>query len=88
MTRTTFAATRASSFAEGRSPVHGTRQLLLSSIVVTFLAASSAPTPLYQRYNHLWHATALTTTVAFGIYALGVLAGLFSLGELSNHIGR
>jgi MFS family permease len=36
----------------------------------------------------VWHGTALTTTVAFGIYALGVLAGLLSLGELSNHIGR
>lgn len=64
------------------------RLALLASIVVTFLAASIAPTPLYQHYNVVWHGTALTTTEAFGTYALAVLAGLLVLGELSNHVGR
>ena len=61
---------------------------LLVSIVVSFLAASAAPTPLYQHYDAVWHGTALTTTEAFGIYALAVIAGLLALGELSTHIGR
>jgi predicted MFS family arabinose efflux permease len=61
---------------------------LLGSIVVAFLAASSAPSPLYQHYDEVWHGTALTTTVAFGIYALAVLAGLLSLGQLAAHVGR
>ncbi len=61
---------------------------LLASIVVSFLAASAAPTPLYQHYDEVWHGTALTTTVAFGIYALAVLVGLLVLGEVSNHLGR
>lgn len=64
------------------------RLALLASIVVSFLAASIAPTPLYQHYNAVWHGTALTTTEAFGIYALAVLGGLLVLGELSNHVGR
>lgn len=61
---------------------------LLGSMAVSFLAASAAPTPLYQRYSLEWGGTALTTTEAFGVYALAVLGGLLVLGELSNHIGR
>lgn len=66
-----------------------TRRLaLFGSIVVSFLAASAAPTPLYQHYNAVWHGTALTTTTAFAIYAGAVLVGLLTLGEVSNHVGR
>lgn len=64
------------------------RLLLLASIVVSFLAASAAPTPLYQHYNAVWHGTALTTTEAFGVYAVAVLLGLLVLGELAAHVGR
>ena len=61
---------------------------LLASIVVTFLAGSSAPTPLYATYQAEWHFTPITTTVIFGIYALAVLVALLTLGRLSDHIGR
>jgi predicted MFS family arabinose efflux permease len=64
------------------------RLALLVSIVVSFLAASAAPTPLYQHYDLVWHGTALTTTEAFAVYAFAVLLGLLVLGEASNHIGR
>jgi predicted MFS family arabinose efflux permease len=64
------------------------RLALLASIVISFLAASAAPTPLYQHYDQVWHGTALTTTEAFGVYALAVLAGLLVFGEISNHLGR
>ena len=64
------------------------RLVLFASIAVALLAASSAPSPLYERYNQLWHGSPLTSTVAFGIYALAVLAGLLSLGRLSTHFGR
>jgi MFS family permease len=69
---------------------HGSagRLALFGSIVVSFLAASAAPTPLYQHYDAVWHGSALTTTTAFAIYAAAVLAGLLSLGALSNHVGR
>ncbi|ADP79651.1 MFS transporter [Pseudofrankia inefficax] len=73
----------------GQLAANDTRRLaLLGSIVVSFLAASAAPTPLYQHYNAVWHGTALTTTTAFAIYAGAVLVGLLTLGEVSNHVGR
>jgi MFS family permease len=61
---------------------------LLASIVVSFLAASSAPTPLYAIYQAEWGLTPVTTTIVFGIYALAVLTALLTLGRLSDHIGR
>ena len=64
------------------------RLIGLASITVTFLAASSAPTPLYATYQTAWGFSALTTTVVFGIYALAFLSALLTVGRLSDHIGR
>ncbi len=61
---------------------------LLASIIVSFLAASSAPTPLYAVYQAKWGFSPITTTVVFGIYALAVLIALLTLGKLSDHVGR
>jgi len=61
---------------------------LQASIVVTFLAGSSAPTPLYAVYQREWGFSPITTTVVFGIYALAVLAALLTFGSLSDHVGR
>jgi MFS family permease len=64
------------------------RLIGLSSITVSFLAASSAPTPLYATYQAAWGFSALTTTVVFGVYAIAFLAALLTAGRLSDHIGR
>jgi MFS family permease len=56
--------------------------------VVSFLAGSSAPTPLYATYQRLWGFSPITTTIVFGVYGLAFLAGLLVLGRLSNHVGR
>src|SRR4029077_14270848 len=61
---------------------------LLTSILVTLLASSSAPTPLYATYQARWGFTPVTITVIFGVYAVAVLASLLVLGALSDHIGR
>jgi MFS family permease len=61
---------------------------LQASIVVSFLAASSAPTPLYAVYQREWGFSPITTTVVFGVYALAVLAALLVVGSLSDHVGR
>ena len=61
---------------------------LLASIAISFLAASAAPTPLYQHYDLVWHGTALTTTEAFGVYAIAVLGGLLVFGSAATHVGR
>jgi len=64
------------------------RLVWLASITVTFLAASSVPTPLYATYQREWRFSPLTTTVVFGAYAIAFLAALLCLGRLSDHVGR
>jgi MFS family permease len=61
---------------------------LLASLTVSFLAGSSAPTPLYPFYRSLWGFSPVVLTVVFGIYALAVLAALLVAGRLSDHLGR
>src|SRR6516164_7782391 len=61
---------------------------VLASLIVGLLASSAAPTPLYAVYQARWHFTPITTTVVFGVYALAVLAGLLTMGKLSDHVGR
>ena len=61
---------------------------LLASIIIGFLAGSSAPTPLYAVYAARWNFSPITTTVVFGVYALAVLVALLIAGRLSDHVGR
>ncbi|MEO8492533.1 MFS transporter [Pseudomonas sp.] len=56
--------------------------------VLTFLAASSAPTPLYQVYQDNLHFSAAMLTVIFGVYAVSLLAALLTVGSLSDYVGR
>ena len=58
------------------------------SIAVSFLAGSSAPTPLYALYQAQWGFSSIMLTVVFGIYALAVLAALLVAGSLSDYVGR
>ena len=61
---------------------------LLTSILVTLLASSSAPTPLYATYQARWGFSPVAVTVVFAVYAVAVLVSLLVLGALSDHIGR
>jgi MFS family permease len=60
----------------------------ISTIMVAFMAASSAPTPLYVVYQQSWGFSATTLTVVFAVYVLGLLGSLLVVGALSDHIGR
>jgi len=71
----------------GRLPATAAFYLQLS-IVVFFLASSSAPTPLYALYQARWGFSPITVTVVFGVYAVAVLAALLTVGSLSDHVGR
>jgi MFS family permease len=62
--------------------------LLLASLVVSFLAGSSAPSPLYGLYQRAWGFSPITITIVFGVYAIAVLASLLTVGSLSDYIGR
>ncbi|MDB5876785.1 MAG: major facilitator superfamily 1 [Variovorax sp.] len=62
--------------------------VLVATLVVAFLAASSAPSPLYALYRETWHFSAFTLTLVFGSYAFALLAALLVFGALSDHVGR
>lgn len=62
--------------------------IFASSVVVAFLAAANAASPLYQRYEKTWHASSLTGTLAFAAYAVTVVTGLLWLSRLSEVFGR
>ena len=62
--------------------------VLLASLAVSFLAGSSAPTPLYALYQARWGFSPIVTTLVFGSYALAVLVSLLTVGRLSDHVGR
>src|SRR5713226_9326140 len=61
---------------------------LLASITVSFLASSSAPTPLYPIYQAEWGFSPLAIAFVFGIYAVAVLGALLVAGRLSDYLGR
>jgi MFS family permease len=85
---TTLTVRRATARRTPRRLSDGVSFYLLASIIVFFLAGSSAPTPLYSTYASEWGFSPITTTIVFGVYALAVLAALLTVGSLSDHIGR
>ena len=60
----------------------------ITAIFVTFMAASSAPSPLYVVYQQQWGFSAITLTVVFAVYVFGLIGSLLVLGALSDYIGR
>ncbi len=71
------------------SPVsHRSSLVFLAITLLTFLAASSAPTPLYHLYQEGLHFSAGMLTLIFGVYALSLLAALLTVGSLSDYLGR
>ncbi|MFJ4653465.1 MFS transporter [Nocardia sp. NPDC088792] len=74
----------------GAAPVE---RRLISTIVImgafwATMAGTTIPTPLYPLYERAFGFGALAVTVIFGVYALAVVAGLLSLGGLSDRLGR
>jgi len=61
---------------------------LQASITISFLAGSSAPTPLYPLYQSAWGFSPVTVTLIFGVYAIAVLSALVVTGRLSDYVGR
>src|SRR6478672_241959 len=60
----------------------------ISVIFVVFMAASSAPSPLYVVYQQLWGFSSTTLTIIFAVYVLGLIGSLLVLGALSDYVGR
>ncbi|QII87183.1 MFS transporter [Bordetella hinzii] len=65
------------------------RALLLPAATLgLFLAASSAPTPLYRLYQQAWGFSPSLLTLVFSVYAFSLLVALLTTGALSDHLGR
>ncbi|AOW93090.1 MFS transporter [Rhodococcus sp. WMMA185] len=52
------------------------------------MMGTTLPTPLYSIYAHEMSLSALTVTILFAVYALGVVAALALFGGLSDVVGR
>ncbi len=67
---------------------HRSSLWFLAITLLSFLAASTAPTPLYHLYQIELHFSAAMLTLIFAVYALSLLAALLTVGSLSDHLGR
>jgi hypothetical protein len=61
---------------------------LLVGISIAFLAASSAPTPLYAVYQQQLGLPPVLLTTIFAAYPVTLLLALLVAGSVSDHIGR
>src|SRR5689334_1870886 len=60
----------------------------VTAMLVLFMAAAGAPTPLYVVYQQQWGFPTSTLTLVFAMYVLGLLATILVVGALSDHVGR
>lgn len=60
----------------------------LAITLLSFLAASTAPTPLYHLYQEQLQFSPATLTVIFAVYAISLLVALLTVGSLSDYLGR
>jgi MFS family permease len=61
---------------------------LVAAAWFLLLFAAAAPSPLYGVYQAQWRFSAITLTVVFGVYALGLLVALLVFGSASDYLGR
>lgn len=64
------------------------QSLFYLGILIVFLAASSAPTPLYPLYQRAWGFSATLLTLVFAVYMFALLLTLLVSGSLSDQRGR
>lgn len=71
------------------SPSQISRGLLVHALTLTaFMAASSAPTPLYHLYQTAWGFSPTMLTTIFACYPLALLVALLFGGRMSDYWGR
>ncbi|WP_432512209.1 MFS transporter [Kineococcus sp. SYSU DK001] len=62
--------------------------LLVATAFATAMAFATVPTPLWALYRLRDGLPTVVVTVAFAVYAAGVAITLFTVGHLSDHLGR
>lgn len=78
-----FTAKRRSAFF-GPLPAFITASLSFTAVFV----AAGVPSPMFLQYQQQWHFPTWMATLAFGAYALALLAALLWTGSLSDLVGR
>ncbi|WP_327071007.1 MFS transporter [Kitasatospora sp. NBC_01302] len=76
------------SAARSRHARSGAATAIVAAAFWVTMMGTTIPTPLYPRYEAAFHFSSLMVTVAFAVYALGVVAGLLCFGSLSDRLGR
>ncbi len=67
------------------------RQMATVGVAYAFLVTmigTTMPTPLYPIYEQRFDFAALTVTIVYAVYGIGVLATLLLVGPLSDRVGR
>src|SRR5690349_9506 len=67
------------------------RQTATVGVAYAFLVTmvgTTLPTPLYPIYEEKFGFAALTVTIVYAVYGIGVLATLLLVGPLSDRLGR
>ncbi|MDW5376518.1 MFS transporter [Halomonas sp. HP20-15] len=72
---------------DGGTPSGG-QALFYLGVLIVFLAASSAPTPLYPLYQQVWGFSSTLLTLIFAVYMFALLLTLLVSGSLSDQRGR
>lgn len=81
-------STRASGATTG-GKASSSRGIALATYAFTVtMLATTLPTPLYPRYEERFSFGALTVTIVFATYAVGVLVALLGFGRASDTLGR
>jgi hypothetical protein len=57
-------------------------------VAALFSASSTAPTPVYQLYQHSFGFSPFILTLIFATYAFCLLGALLTVGGLSDYVGR
>jgi MFS family permease len=71
-----------------RAVSHGAGFWLVGYAFTVVMAFSALPTPLYVLYAQRDHLSSTLVTCVFAAYAVGVAASLFTVGHLSDWVGR
>lgn len=60
----------------------------VSIALALFFVVAGVPTPLLPMYEAKWHFATWLLALAFGIYSVGMLVALLTIGSLSDYVGR
>ncbi|CCH79573.1 Major facilitator superfamily MFS_1 [Nostocoides japonicum T1-X7] len=67
---------------------HAASFWLVAAGFLAVMSFTTIPTPLYPLYQAADHFAPFMITVVFAAYGVGVIAGLFLLGHVSDRVGR